>query len=78
LRINLKAKTINDKSANFPVIHYNRGGQPVRGQEPHFWLCYRKEPHHTHGHTWTSHHFFTHEHHIISSHMNITQAYKSI
>ena len=27
-------------------------------QEPHFLLCYRKEPHRTHGHTWTSHHLF--------------------
>jgi len=25
---------------------YNRGGQPVRDQEPYFLLGYRKEPHH--------------------------------
>jgi len=31
--------------------NYTSGGQPVRDQEPHFSLCYRKEPHHTHGHT---------------------------
>ncbi len=33
---------------------YSRGGQPVREQEPHFLLCYCKEPHHMHGHTWTA------------------------
>jgi len=27
------------------------GGQPVRDQEPHFLLCYSKEPHHVH-YTW--------------------------
>jgi len=39
---------------------YCRGGQPVRDQKPHFLLCYRKEPHHTHT-------VATHEHHPISS-----------
>jgi len=34
---------------------YTRGGQPVKDQEPHFFLCYTKEPH------------STHEHHPISS-----------
>jgi len=29
-----------------------RGGRPVRDQEPYVLLCYRKEPHHTNGHTW--------------------------
>ena len=33
------------------LILYARGGQPVRDQQPHFLLCYRKEPHHTHGRT---------------------------
>jgi len=33
------------------LILYARGGQPTRDQQPHF-LCYRKEPHHTRGHTW--------------------------
>jgi len=36
---------------NVQNIVYCRGGQPVRDQEPHSLLCYRKEPHHTHGHT---------------------------
>ena len=27
---------------------YTIAHQPVRDQEPHFLLCYRKEPHHTH------------------------------
>jgi len=35
-----------------------RGGQPVRDQQPHFLLCYRKDPHHTRGHTCTSPHLF--------------------
>ena len=33
-------------------------GQPVRDQEPHYLLCYRKEPHYARGHTWTSTHLF--------------------
>jgi len=37
---------------------YIRGGQPVREQEPRFLSYYRKEPHHTHGHTWMSRHLF--------------------
>jgi len=36
------------------VSCYCRGGQPVRDQEPHFLLCYSKEPHHSHGSTWTN------------------------
>jgi len=35
-----------------------QGGQPVRDQEPHFLLCYCKEPHHPHEHTQTSPHSF--------------------
>jgi len=39
------------------AIHLAVGYVPCycRGcQEPHFLLCYNKEPHHTHdGHTWT-------------------------
>jgi len=42
---------------------YCRGGQPIRDQERHFLLCYRKEPRHTHGHIWTSPDLFlTHAH----------------
>jgi len=40
---------------------YFRGGQPARNQEQHFLLGYRKEPHHTHGHT-SPHLFLTHTH----------------
>jgi len=69
LRINLKAKTINDKSANFPVIHCNRGDQPVRETKSHISDCVTAKSHIMH--------VGTHENHTISSHMNITQAYKS-
>jgi len=44
------------KQANIKLCFvYTRGGQPVRDQEPHFLLYYRKEPH------------GTHVHHLISS-----------
>jgi len=42
-----------------------RIGQPVRNQEQHFLLGYRKEPHHTHGqwaHIPSPHLFLTHTH----------------
>ena len=29
---------------------WSRGGQPASEQEPHFVLCYHKQPHHTHAH----------------------------
>jgi len=45
-------------NAYIPPSLYNSGGQPVKDQEPHFLLCYRKEPHHTHGHIRTSPHLF--------------------
>jgi len=36
------------------VSCYCGGCQPVRDQESHFLLCYRKVPHHTNdGHTWS-------------------------
>jgi len=40
---------------------YFSGGQPVRNQEQHFLLSFRKEPHHTHRHT-SPHLFLTHTH----------------
>jgi len=33
------------------IKFYSRGDKPVKEQEPHFLLYYRKESHHTHVHT---------------------------
>jgi len=52
-----------DVSTSASFIVCSRDGQQARDQELHFSLCYHKEPHHTHGHTWTSPHLFlTHTH----------------
>ena len=68
-------------------MFYSRAGQLVRDQEPHLLLCYRKEPHHTHGHTWTPPYLFLIHTHTFAqldllqiSHTNMimTEIYKPL
>jgi len=43
-----------------PQLLYQEWPTSERPRATFLKLCYRKEPHHTHGHTWTSLHLLTH------------------